>query len=266
MLSSRTFHRVRDTTQRRLVPPAWVVSMLAIFASWESVTVLRLVPPEQLPPLHEVLFTLAELGATPLFLARVGQSFLNITIGISLALIVVLPLALLVGSKNELDQAITPIVMLMGALPDLAILTLLVTVVGRGNAVAIAISAFSAFFPTYFTLRQGVREIPSDYFHVSSVFKANRVQTFTKVILPSIFPNMVTGLRLSFEFGWNVLLAVEIIASVAGVGTFISASLEGSGKSLAYGLAAIMAVGLLTLAMDRLFFERLEGRIRKWRA
>src|SRR2546428_8964559 len=131
-----------------------------------------------------------------------------------------MPVAILVGSKTQLDEAITPIIMLIGALPDLAILTLLVTVVGRGNVVAVAISAFSAFFPTYFTIRQGVKEIPVDYFHDASVFNAGRFQTFTNMILPSIFPNMLTGLRLSFEASWNVLLAVEIIASVAGIGPF----------------------------------------------
>src|SRR3989475_13337338 len=94
--------------------------------------------------------------------------------------------------------------MLVGDLPDLAILTLLVTVIGRGNVAAVAISAFSAFFPIYFTIRQGVKEIPIDYFHVASVFKAGRLDTFSKIILPSIFPNFLTGLRLSFEFSWNV--------------------------------------------------------------
>ncbi len=266
LLGSRTFHRVRESTQRKFVPPAWAVSLLAIFVVWESLSLSSLVPAENLPPLHEVLLTLMQLGATPVFLSRVGQSFLNVTAGISIALVVVLPLALLVGSRTELDQALTPLIMLLGALPDLAILSLLVTVVGRGNVVATAIASFSAFFPTYFTIRQGVREIPADYFHVSSIFQASQFQTFTKVILPSIFPNMVTGLRLSFEFSWNVLLAVEIIASVAGIGTFISSSLEGPGRSLTYGLAAIMTVGLLTVAMDRLFFEKLETRIRKWRA
>src|SRR5207245_1398164 len=84
-------------------------------------------------------------------------------------------------------------VLLVGSMSYLAILTLLVTVIGRGNVAAVAISAFSAFFPVYFTIRQGVKEIPGDYFHVASVFKVGRVQTFTKMILPSIFPNLVTG-------------------------------------------------------------------------
>lgn len=238
---------------------------MAIFAVWETVSVLGLVPRDQLPPLHEVLLTLVQLGGTPVFLSRVSQSFVNVTTGISLALIVVLPLALVVGMRSQLDQAITPIIMLVGALPDLAILTLLVTVIGRGNVAAVAISAFSAFFPVYFTIRQGVKEIPADYFHVAAVFQAGRVQTFTKMVLPSVFPNLLTGLRLSFEFSWNVLLAVEIIASVAGVGGFISASLGSSAHSLTYGLAAIMTVGLLTITMDRAFFERLENRIKRWR-
>src|SRR5436309_1171174 len=185
--------------------------------------------------------------------------------GVSLALVVVMPLALLVGLRNQLDEAITPIIMLVGALPDLAILTLLVTVIGRGNVAAVAISAFSAFFPIYFTIRQGVKEIPLDYFHVASVFKAGRLDTFSKIVLPSIFPNFLTGLRLSFEFSWNVLLAVEIIASVAGVGSFISNSIQGSAHSMTYGLAAIMTVGLLTILLDRAFFDRLEQRIKRWR-
>ena len=222
LLGNRAFHRVRDSGRRWLLPPAWVISLAVIFSTWESTSLLGIVSAEVLPPLHNVLIALVQLVGTPSFLERVGQSFLNVTAGILLAVTIVMPLALLVGMRRQLDEAITPIIMLLGALPDLAILTLLVSFVGRGNVVAIGIAGFSAFFPTYFTIRQGVKEIPTDYFHVASVFNAGRTQTFTKLVLPSIFPNLLTGLRLSFEFSWNVLLAVEIIASVAGIGSFIS--------------------------------------------
>jgi len=264
LFGTRAFNRVREAGRNRIIPPAWIISLILIFGAWEAVTLGGIVGPEQLPPLHSVLAALFQLGGTPSFVGKVGQSFLNVTVGILLATLFVMPVALLVGSKTQLDEAITPIIMLIGALPDLAILTLLVTVVGRGNVVAVAISAFSAFFPTYFTIRQGVKEIPVDYFHVASVFNAGRFQTFTKMILPSIFPNMLTGLRLSFEFSWNVLLAVEIIASVAGIGSFISIAL-GPAHTLTFGLAAIMTVGLITVIIDRAFFERLENRVKRWR-
>jgi len=264
LFGPRAFHRVHDKTRKRFRPPAWLLSLIAIFAFWESISASGLIPSDQLPPLHEVLLTLVQLAGTPFFISHVAQSLANVTTGVSLALVLVLPLALLVGMRSQLDQALTPIIMLVGALPDLAILTFLVTIIGRGNVAAVAISAFSAFFPIYFTIRQGVKEIPADYFHVASVFRAGRAQTLTKMILPSIFPNLMTGLRLSFEFSWNVLLAVEIIASVAGIGTFISTNLGSSTHSLTYGLAAIMTVGIITITMDRAFFERLENRTKRW--
>lgn len=265
LLCSKSFHRVHDKTRKKLPIPAWALALIGIFASWEAISLSGLVSASQLPPLHQVAIALVQLAGTPYFLTHVGQSLANVTAGVSIALVLVLPLALLVGMRSQLDQALTPIIMLVGALPDLAILTLLVTVIGKGNIAAVTISAFSAFFPIYFTVRQGVKDIPADYFHVASVFKAGRVQTFTKMVMPSITPSLLTGLRLSFEFSWNVLLAVEIIASVAGIGSFISTSLgTAAAHSLTYGLAAILTVGMITIALDRVFFGRFENRIKRW--
>src|SRR5207245_11093066 len=102
-------------------------------------------------------------------------------------------------------------------------------------------------------------------FRVASRFKGGQLQTFPDIIMPSISPSMLTALRVSLEVAWNVLLAVELIASVAGIASFISSSLGGQ-HSLPYGLAAIMTVGFVTLLMDRAFFGRLERRIQRWRA
>ena len=264
IFGSRPFHRVHDKPRRRIPLPSWALALIVIFASWEAISDSGLIPGNALPTLHSVFLALIQLAGTPYFLAHVGQSLANVTVGVSIALILVLPLALLVGMRSQLDQALTPIIMLVGALPDLAILTLLVTVIGKGNVAAVTISAFSAFFPIYFTVRQGVKDIPTDYFHVASVFKAGKLQTFTKMVMPSIAPSLLTGLRLSFEFSWNVLLAVEIIASVAGIGSFISTSLGASAHSLTYGLAAILTVGMITITMDRAFFGRFENRMKRW--
>jgi sulfonate transport system permease protein len=264
LFGSKSFHRVHDKTRKKFPLPSWALALIIIFGFWETISVSGIVSSTELPPLHQVLLALVQLAGSSFFLFHVGQSLANVTVGVLIALVLVLPLALLVGLRSQLDQALTPIIMLVGALPDLAILTLLVTVIGKGNVAAVTISAFSAFFPIYFTVRQGVKDIPADYFHVASVFKAGRVQTFTKMVVPSITPSLLTGLRLSFEFSWNVLLAVEIIASVAGIGSFISTSLGGATHSLTYGLAAILTVGMITIAMDRAFFGRFENHMKRW--
>src|SRR5205807_5859142 len=109
--SPKDFLRVRDISRSKPRLPPWLITLIAIFPLWEAVALSGLVSSDQLPPLHSVLLTLIQLGGTPFFLVRVSQSFVNVAAGVSLALVVVMPLALLVGLRNQLDEAITPIIM-----------------------------------------------------------------------------------------------------------------------------------------------------------
>jgi len=241
----------------------WMVPLVCFLGAWELGARTGVLPSEKVPAFTAVIGTLYECFLIPEFATRILRSFLNLSIGILSALFVALPLSLLAGLRSRVDLTMTPIIMLIGALPDLAILPLMVMWFGPGNAAAIVMAAICAFFPIFFTVREGAKEIPHDYFHVATVFKTGRLSTISKVILPSIFPNMITGLRLSFDFVWEVILAIEIIASVMGIGTFIESSV--STGSLKYAFAGILAVGLIALSVDRLLFRTLESRIARWR-
>jgi ABC-type nitrate/sulfonate/bicarbonate transport system permease component len=156
----------------------------------------------------------------------------------------------------------TPLVMLFGALPDLSFLPLLVLWFGAGNAAAITMAAVAAFFPIYFTVREGTRNIPRELFEVTTVFKADRLSAFTKMILPALSPYMFSGLRLAYDFDWEIIIAVEIATRMVGIGSFIQGTV--STGSMANGFAAILAIALVAIAVDRLFFRSLECWTRKW--
>jgi ABC-type nitrate/sulfonate/bicarbonate transport system permease component len=82
------------------------------------------------------------------------------------------------------------------------------------------------------------------------------------LILPAVSPQLFTGLRLAYDFVWEIVLAIEIFSGVAGIGSFISGAVETGGVSEAF--AAILAVGMLAILVDRLFFGRAEKWIRRW--
>jgi len=241
----------------------WITPLVAFLFVWEFVSRAGLFPADKVPAFTTVLATLWKCLAIPSFTLMVLTSFLNLTTGILAALLFALPLALTVGLRNRVDIMLTPMIMLIGALPDLAILPLMVMWFGPGNAAAIMMCAICAFFPIYFTVREGTKGIPPDYFHVATVFKTGKFSKLAKVILPSIFPNLVTGLRLSFDFVWEIILAIEIIARVTGIGTFIDSSV--SAGSVEYAFAGILAVGMIAISVDRLVFRTLENRIARWR-
>lgn len=252
----------RVLTQNKLANYLWVVPLGLGFATWELVTRLNLIPQSNLPTFSAVLMVFFTSIQDPAFLVRIGHSFLNLTCGLFLAFSVALPLAFIAGSRNRLDLTLTPLVMLFGALPDLSFLPLLVLWFGPGSIAAIIMASVAAFFPIYFTVREGTKNISRDLFHVTTIFQSDRFSTFTKMVLPAISPYMFSGLRMAYDFAWEIIIAIEIATRVAGIGSFIDGTVRAG--SLESGFAAILAIAFVAILVDRIFFGTLDSWSRKW--
>ena len=252
----------RPSSDGRVTNYLWVIPLALGFGTWEVITRFKLIPNSNLPAFSGVLVVFFSSVQDPAFLLRIAHSFLTLTCGLVLAFSMALPMAFVAGSKNRFDLTLTPLVMLFGALPDLSFLPLLVLWFGAGNAAAIIMASVAAFFPIYFTVREGTKNIPRELFDVTSIFKSDRFSAFTKMVLPAISPYMFSGLRLAYDFDWEIIIAIEIATSVAGIGSFIQGSV--STGSLESGFAAILAIALVAIVVDRVFFGTLESWGRKW--
>lgn len=240
----------------------WVMVLMFGFGVWEAVARLGLMPSSNLPAFSSVLEVFLQSVQQPPFLFRIAHSFVNLLCGLILAFSIALPTAFIAGSKNPFDVTLTPLVMIFGALPDLSFLPLLVLWFGAGDTAAVIMACVAAFFPIYFTVREGTKNIPRELYDVTTIFKSNRLSTFTKMVLPSISPHLFSGLRLAYDFDWEIIIAIEIATRVAGIGNFIEGKV--SSGSLAQGFAAILAIALLAVAVDKAFFGSLESWSKKW--
>ncbi len=253
----------RASLGSRLESVMFLLPLSIMFASWEIVSKFGLIPMTMLPAPSDIFAVLiTNVLINPLFTLGVFHSLFNLAIGIFLATLIAVPFAIIVGLKSKVDYSLTPIVMILGALPDITLLPFLVYWFGAGATAAILMATIVAFFPIFFTVREGVKSIPRDYFYVAAIYKAKKLNLYTKLVLPAVFPQLITGLRLSYEFLWEVVLAIEIIAHISGIGSIINLAVaEGS---ITYALAGIFMIGIIAIIIDRLLFARLEGRIRRW--
>lgn len=252
----------RGLSENRVTSYLWIIPLAVGFTTWEIVTRLNMIPSSNLPTFSSVLSVFFSSVQDTTFLLRIAHSFLTLTCGLVLAFSLALPMAFVAGSKNRFDLTFTPLVMLFGALPDLSFLPLLVLWFGPGSAAAIIMASVAAFFPIYFTVREGTKNIPRELYEVTSIFKSDRFSTFTKMVLPAISPYMFSGLRLAYDFDWEIIIAIEIATRVAGIGSFINGTI--SAGSLESGFAAILAIALVAVVVDRVFFGTLESWARKW--
>ena len=240
----------------------WLLPLGLGFSVWEAVARLGLVPSSNLPTFSSVLIVFFASIQSSSFLLKIVHSFLNLVFGLFLAFAVALPLAFTAGSRNKFDLTFTPIIMLFGALPDLSFLPLLVLWFGPGNVAAIIMASLAGFFPIYFTVREGTKSIPRELFDVTAIFKSNRLSTFTKMVLPAISPQMFSGLRLAYDFAWEIIIAIEIATRMSGIGDFIDGNVASG--SLQNGFAAIFAIAIVAIVVDRAFFGSLEAWTKRW--
>ncbi len=252
----------RVLSENRVMSYLWIIPLALGFTTWEIVTRLNMIPRSNLPTFSSVLSVFFSSIQDTTFLLRIAHSFLTLSCGLVLAFSLALPMAFVAGSKNRFDLTFTPLVMLFGALPDLSFLLLLVLWFGPGSAAAIIMASVAAFFPIYFTVREGTKNIPRELCDVTSIFRSDRFSTFTKMVLPAISPYMFSGLRLAYDFDWEIIIAIEIATRVAGIGSFINGTV--SAGSLESGFAAILAIALVAIVVDRVFFGTLESWARKW--
>ena len=240
----------------------FLVPLSILFVAWELVSRLSLISASSLPPPSEILSVLVANINSPEFVLRAFYSLANLMLGIVLAFIMAVPLAMATGLKAKLDFSVTPLIVIAGALPDLALLPVIVFWFGPSVTAVVFMATIVAFFPIFFTVREGVKDIPKDYFHVATLYSTRRIDVYRKLVFPAVFPQLITGIRLAYEFLWEIVIALEIIAMISGIGSFITAAVEGGSLTLAF--AGIFMVGIIAVLIDRTFFLYLEERVRKW--
>ncbi|WP_445769595.1 ABC transporter permease [Rheinheimera sp.] len=77
-----------------------------------------------------------------------------------------------------------------------------------------------------------------------------------RIVLPSAVPMIFTGLRLSLGIAWMVLIAAEMLAQNPGLGKFVWDEFQnGSSDSLSRICVAVLVIGLIGYALDRLMLQ-----------
>ncbi len=187
-------------------------------------------------------------------LLRVLEGF---TIGAGLGLVV----GFAMGLSKPMEQALTLITGLLRPIPTIAWIPALILWMGIGESSKITVIAVGSFWPVLLSAIQGVRSTDPKYLEVARILEKDRVTLFTKVIIPSAFPSIFTGLRVGMGIAWASVVGAELIAASSGIGFMIMYAREVSQPDVM--LVGVAAIGLTGLLIDFLLLQ-LQRRLLKW--
>lgn len=173
-----------------------------------------------------------------------------------------IPLGMLIGSIRRVRLALDPIINGLYATPTLALTPLFVIWFGLGITSKVAIVAIMAFFPLIISTVEGVKTVDPSLLRATRSFGARRWHLYIDVVLPSIVPFIISGLRLAIGRAIIGVVIGEFIGATAGVGYRIRANASVFRTNEYLAGIAVLVVAAVAL---NLLLRAAEGRLAPWR-
>jgi nitrate/nitrite transport system permease protein len=179
---------------------------------------------------------------------NVLASLQRVAIGFGLAAAVGIPLGFIIGRFKFMYGMFGPIISLLKPVSPLAWLPIGLLVFQAANPAAIWSIFICSIWPMIINTAVGVQRVPQDYMNVARVLSLSEWKIFTKILLPSVLPYMLTGVRLAIGTAWLVIVAAEMLTGGVGIGFWVWD--EWNNLNVPHILIAIAVIGMVGLLLE----------------
>ena len=210
---------------------------------------------------------LLTLPAAVWFQLGVGlfATFLRVALSLVIALLWTVPLGVAIGTNRRLANVLQPIVQVVAAIPATAlfpiVLLLLLNLPGGLNIAAVALMLMGTQWYVLFNVIAGASAIPQDLRMTTDLLQLSRLDRWRTLILPALFPYIVTGSITASGGAWNASIVAERVEFggrtffTNGIGAVIAQATGAGDYPLL--LAGTLALVLAVVLINRLFWQRL---------
>jgi NitT/TauT family transport system permease protein len=221
-----------------------------------------------------VFYAIGKTGAMLTSLARTdlqdivlgaGATFLRIELTLVLAALWTIPVGVFIGLRPKLSAIAQPIAQIAASIPAPAlfpiVLLLLIRVGGGLGIASIVLLLLGTQWYILFNVIAGATAIPSDLKEVCETFHLTKIQRWRKLILPAIFPYLITGFVTASGGAWNASIIAEYFRfrnqtfSITGLGAVISRATDAGNFPVLLGATIVISATVVTA--NRLIWRRL---------
>jgi len=200
-----------------------------------------------------------------LLLEGAAATFLRVNAALLISAAWTIPVGVAIGLTPRVAKVVQPIAQILASVPATAFFPILLmglVRIGGGLGIgSIALMLLGTQWYILFNVIAGASSIPADLREVASLYRFTRWQRWTKLILPGIFPYLLTGMVTASGGAWNASVMAEYshvkdrTLETIGLGAQIDAATD-AGRFPILLLATIM-ISLMVITMNRLVWRRL---------
>lgn len=224
--------------------PAFVLVMV-LLAIWELYVRSGQISTAILPPPTAIVQAL--FANWDIIEVHTLQTLLETVVGLAVATILGLALAIMLDVSTWMRQAIYPILVTSQTIPMIALAPLLVLWFGFDLGPKVIVVALYCFFPIAVACADGLLGADPDLLRLMRSMRASRWQILWLVRLPGAMPAFFSGLRIAATYSVTGAIFGEYVAAYQGLGIYMETSYNAHAIVLVF--AAIIVTAILSLLL-----------------
>jgi NitT/TauT family transport system permease protein len=198
-------------------------------------------------------------------LSGILATMLRVFISLAIAMLWTIPVGYAIGSNPKVAGWLQPVVQVVASLPATALFPILVaalaTLYGGLNLSAVLLMLMGTQWYLLFNVIAGAAAIPQDLKYTTSLLGIKGWERWRTLILPALFPFIITGAITASGGAWNASIVAEYIQfggktlNVTGIGAVIATATASGDYALL--LVSTLSMILTVVLINRLLWRRL---------
>jgi NitT/TauT family transport system permease protein len=257
-MSFQSFAQIRGQVPHGAAIVLGLIPVAAIFLLWWLFTLgppeERRIAPTILPNPVEVAQSIPELVTGRDLTHHIWSSIRRVGLSFMLALVIVIPLGVLMGSFGSIGAVFTPVTTASGYIPIATLVPLTMSWFGIDELQKVMFLAMAFGIYLLPLVVKAIQSVPDVYLRTSYTLGATRMDVIRRVLIPVALPELWHAMRLAFGVGWTYIVLAEVVVMVDGLGFLVQNSFRRGPREHIY--LVILVITLIAWAAD-LAWERL---------
>ena len=171
----------------------------------------------------------------------------EVIISFMLSTIIGILIASIMWRYKLFSKIIDPYITIFNSLPKVALGPLFIIWVGASTKSIIVMAITISIFTTIINIYNGFISVNDSYILLMHSFKANKIQIFEKVILPSNIRNIIATLKINISLSLIGVIMGELLVSKEGLGYLIMYGSQVFNLDLV--ISSIFVLGIISYLM-----------------
>jgi len=226
-----------------------LLGIVAALTVWELAG--RALGPDLFAPPSVVFPEYVALLREGQMLRELASSLRQMIVGYGFACLIGIPVGVAMGRSRVCDALLHPWLSMFVVTSVASLVPLFILVFGTGFMFRAAIVFAASIWYVMLTVYQGARGVEPRFIDVGRSFGASRWQAFRQILLPALYPYVITAMRIGLVHAIRAMVVAEMFIIVGYGGLIYRSGLSLSTAPLLALLVTLMLVGVTANALLR---------------